>query len=232
MTPSLRGQGEGTLGVGGETVAPPRPEHAAVSSNRCRRVPNRVHRSLTRAHDSISSFAELGKTHRSGFLRRKQLGIATVVGTDDSPSIRANAEERCRTARLQNQWNTGRQRARFSRRGRGRFEIRHAGLSTAGRPRSTVGRAHRPGWSTDRVARRSARYQTPKRQSVSAVSLTASALFERRADRAAPERVGPIFLSSRNVGLGSKAAGVKNDGTFPPANARTYRPEEGNDDET
>jgi len=140
----------------------------------------------------FSSFAELGKTHRSGFLRRKQLGIATVVGTDDSPSIRATAEERCRTARLQNQWNTGRQRARFSRRGRGRFEIRHAGLSTAGRPRSTVGRAHRPGWSTDRVARRSARYQTSKRQSVSAVSLTASALFERRADRAAPERVGPI----------------------------------------
>jgi hypothetical protein len=53
MTPSLRGQGEGTLGVGGETVALPRPEHQAVSSNRCRRVPNRVHRSLTRAHDSI-----------------------------------------------------------------------------------------------------------------------------------------------------------------------------------
>jgi len=52
---------------------------------------------------------------------------------------------------------------------RGRFEIRHAGLSTAGRPRSTDGRAHRPGWSKDRVVRRSARFQTPKRQSVSAV---------------------------------------------------------------
>lgn len=64
------------------------------------------------AHESTrfdSSFAELGKTHRSGFLRRKQLGDATVVGTDESPSIRALVEERCRTARLQNQWNTGRQ---------------------------------------------------------------------------------------------------------------------------
>jgi hypothetical protein len=116
------------------------------------------------------------------------LASQTVGGTDDSPSIRAAADVRLQTARLQNQWKTGRPRVRFSRRGRGRFEIRHAGLSTAGRPRSTVGRAHRPGWSTDRVARRSARYQTPKRQSVSAVSWTASALFERRADCAAPER--------------------------------------------
>jgi len=67
---------------------------------------------------------------------------------------------------------------------------------------------------------------------VPAVTRTASALFEMEERTARPLRERDRFFSHAAASIpGTKAAGVKNDGTFPPADARTYRPEEGSDDE-
>lgn len=72
--------GEGALGVGGETVAPPRSGRTPRLRKQKRRVVNRAHRSLARAHDFDSSFADLVTNASSSFLRRRLLGTASGFG--------------------------------------------------------------------------------------------------------------------------------------------------------
>lgn len=50
-----------------------------------------------------------------------------------------------------------------------------------------------------------------------------------RSRQVAPEERRPNRLMPR-AEMGPSATGVKNEGAFPPTDARTYRPEEGSDE--
>jgi hypothetical protein len=107
--------------------------------------------------------------------------------------------------------------------------------SVHGRTPVVCGRVHRV-WveSRDSPRRVGDRREAHARQAVPAVSIQAfsEAHPQSRGGRrrhAAPES-GDRTLSSSTPTMGAKATRVKNEGAFPPAAARTDRPEEGSDD--
>jgi hypothetical protein len=202
----------------------------SVNPSRRPARPNRVHHATVSSTRFDSSIADFDSRHRAPFLRRRELGHGAMRG----PARRAPRS----VPWLKWMWRFFRPKPRLEESPCpltrvARVEVRHASLlrvrSYPGRMREGSpgeGELHRsaplgPGGQGRAPPRGSACQRRP---------WMAFGLQESGERQAAPESGDrPSHAARRN---GTKATRVKNEGAFPPADARTYRPEEGSDDDS